>query len=66
MKASGTEPKNGLAECFNFKLGCFVLGKRHDRRFRFSKSASRIKIYYSHLKPVTSRLLIVNTMLPTC
>jgi hypothetical protein len=38
---------------------------RHDQKLRFSKSVSRIEIYYSRLTLVISRLLIVNTMLPT-
>ncbi len=31
----------------------------------FPKSLSRLEIYYSRLSPVISRLVIVNTMLPT-
>jgi hypothetical protein len=35
---------------------------RHDQNPRFSKSLSHLKIYYSRLTPIISRLLIVNTM----
>jgi hypothetical protein len=38
---------------------------RHNRNLRFSKSLSHLELYYSHLTPVISRLLIINTMLPT-
>jgi hypothetical protein len=38
---------------------------RHDGNPRFSKSLSRINIYYSRLIPIISHLLIINTMLPT-
>jgi hypothetical protein len=38
---------------------------RHDRNPRFSKSPSHLKIYYSRLTHVISRLLIINIMLPT-
>ncbi len=37
---------------------------RHDRNPRFSKSLSRLKIFYTCLTPVISCLLTVNTMLP--
>ncbi len=37
----------------------------HDQNSRFSQSLSHLELYYSHLTPVISRLLIVNTMLPT-
>jgi hypothetical protein len=43
-----------------------ILLLRHDQKSRFSICASRIEIYYSRLTPIISRLLIVNTMLPTC
>ncbi len=39
---------------------------RHDQNPRFSKSLSRLKIFYTRLTPVISRLLTVNTMLQTC
>jgi hypothetical protein len=42
-----------------------VIESRHDRNPRFSKSLSRLEIYYSRLPPVISRLLIINTMLQT-
>ncbi len=38
---------------------------RHDRNPLKSKSLSRLEIFYYRLTPVISRLLIVNTMLPT-
>ncbi len=40
-------------------------GARHDQNPRFSKSLSHLKIFYTHLTPVISCLLTVNTMLPT-
>ncbi len=42
-----------------------VIVSRLDQNPRFSKSLSHLEIYYSHLKPVISHLLIINTMLPT-
>ncbi len=38
----------------------------HDRNPRFFKSLSRLKIFNTRLTPVISRLLTINTMLPTC
>jgi hypothetical protein len=38
------------------------ISPRHDRKLRFSKSASCIEIYYSRLTPVISHLLIINIM----
>jgi hypothetical protein len=38
---------------------------RHDQNPSKSKSLSHLKIFYSRLRPVISRLLIVNSMLPT-
>jgi hypothetical protein len=48
----------------HIKKYCLKTHHRHDRNLRFSKSPSHLKIYYSRLTPVISRLLIVNTMLP--
>jgi hypothetical protein len=39
---------------------------RHDQNPRFSKSLSRLEIFYTRLTAIISCLLTVNTMLPTC